>query len=72
MAAEIVPGKIRVKLETPSVNPNDTVRMGWPISRVAGSGGQAECTVAVGRVDGLVVGHVVGEAVPQDLQPAVP
>jgi hypothetical protein len=32
---------------------------------------RAEGPVAVGDVDGLVVGHVVGEAVPQDFEPAV-
>src|SRR5215467_14184700 len=45
---------------------------GWLISLVVGSGCGAECAVAVGCVGGLVVGHLAGEAVPQDLQPAVP
>src|SRR5690242_11892558 len=45
---------------------------GWLISLVAGSGCQGECAVAVGCVGGLVIGHLVGEAVPQDLKPAIP
>src|SRR6266566_9858986 len=34
-------------------------------------GDRGEGPVAVGGVDGLVVGHVVGEAVPEHLEPAV-
>src|SRR5207253_5205263 len=59
-----------VKVETSSVNP--LARRPGIIVWLRRSGRyRAEGPVAVGDVDGLVVGHVVGEAVPEDFEPAV-
>src|SRR5581483_3887708 len=44
--------------------------MRHPLS-TSGLGGVSECPVSVGDVDGFVVEHSLGQAVPQDFQPPV-